>query len=291
MPVAKFVQDKVNSFKLFTGEDTVPDYVPRILLCGINTLEIIDNPKYVVNGHTDTVRTEKLQSLYIPLVHGISYLEGRNDVYSDGNVRTLDAWLPTSTRKPHGLLKNNCEIIILDYFWLQRTYLEHEGYGNKWYSHWIPLSFGLSGLIPKFTTSVFFLPNDRWNLVAEMIYPGKELEKNCNSTGLDEDRVKLWQRPHMHDIGIILLDVDHAKKYCPLWHATSMVDESDTYKEAPNGDRKTNASALWDGNVDGAGYIRGNYPIIMFYNKRLPNMSNDNEAKQFILSRRVKKPR
>ena len=74
-------------------------------------------------------------------------------------------------------------------------------------------------------------------------------------------------------------------------HATSMVDESDTYKEAPNGDRKTNASALWDGNVDGAGYIRGNYPIIMFYNKRLPNMSNDNEAKQFILSRRVKKPR
>ena len=68
MPVAKFVQDKVNSFKLFTGEDTVPDYFPRILLCGINTLEMIDNPKYVVNGHTDTVRTENLQSLYIPLV-------------------------------------------------------------------------------------------------------------------------------------------------------------------------------------------------------------------------------
>ena len=57
----------IDSFKLFTGEDTVPDYFPRILLCGINTLEMIDIPKYVVNGHTDTVRKEKLQSLYIPL--------------------------------------------------------------------------------------------------------------------------------------------------------------------------------------------------------------------------------
>ena len=60
------VQTIVDSIR-FLNNDKVPDFWPRILLCGINTRDMIDNPEYHVTAHVDNVRTESLQKLYNPL--------------------------------------------------------------------------------------------------------------------------------------------------------------------------------------------------------------------------------
>ena len=275
------VQNKVNSIR-FLNNNKVPDFWPRILLCGINTRDMIDNPEYVVTVHTDNMRTEIMQKLYTPLVYGIAQLRGANEVYFDGNLRDMRAW--------EGMLQKNCEIIILDYFWLQKIYFTAgEGYGDKWYSDWIPFSFGLhKKCIPKYTASVFFMPNDRWNCVAQLIYPDqKKYLGKFENNRLEQKKVESWSRSYKDEIGIILLDTEHAQKYCPLWHATSKIDNTTTYIKAPNGGKKTNLSAI----DDDIGFVRKDFPIIMFYNKTKRDMGTDIEAKRFILSQRRERPK
>jgi hypothetical protein len=218
--------------------------------------------------HSDGLRANAVRHLYDVQVYTVgSQVEDRDfPLHVQAHFDVTEIWTGTETEE-HGhdtrmsVLGLNLtiapEIIVLDYFFLVRTYFDHRmpednGYSNEWFT-------GIaSGVIRSGPTQVMLLPNDCWGEIQDL---RKRSEVYNNGMRVHSTRLTLSE----------------TQKYHPLWYATAVA---------------TSNSAWWDtlpkkwqksGNLNSLrAYLNQTHPIMMVYDG--DKFDNRNEALQYLQS-------
>ena len=197
--------------------------------------------------HPDTIRCNATKAICQLSVFGVGGSRTEKDkVALQGDIRRRTTWGPRDTGRggvSDTIMDRRCKVVILDYYWLQRSYFDslsntnRNGYGNAWVSEIIPTAF-------KAGLKVAILPNDRWGYVKEM-------------AGDETGNLRKAGGKYAH------MTVQQAMRYNPLFRATEAAVASEAWSPSIKDDQahRTNLSATVQ-------YLHQTSPFLVFYNTK-----------------------